>query len=216
MKLRFLVAVAAIAMQPTLALADEGRKSQRVWNPKDPASVLLAGDEVCTGSKQQHTCAILVPLTQEINLQSVSRPEGFNQNIVTNRIVAADETGLFRRGEEAGQFMAVVMDIRSSANAASVWNQGLSQVPAAFTNGMGASALQTFFGPCANGQCQGGGGSSVAYAISNSEAMALVEASLGGCGTGTTCPNTAPSAGKGVTTPPPAHMAPADNENKDH
>jgi hypothetical protein len=196
MKICFLVATAAViasVMQPTLAFA-EGRKADRVWNPEDPAGVMLAGDEVCIGSKKQHSCMLLVQPLQEINIQSVSRPEGLNQNIVTNRIVAADETGYFRRGE-AGQLLAVVMDIRSTANSAAVWNQGLSQVPAALMNGVGASVVQSLIGPCAGGQCQGGGGGSVAYAISGSEATALLEASLGGCLTG-------------ACAPPPAHVAP--------
>lgn len=154
MNKRFRAALAALVMVslPTAALADDGRKSRRVWNPDDPAATLLAGDEVCTGSSRLHTCATLVRLTQEIILQTVSRPVGLNQNIVANRIVAADETGLFRRGDN-GQLLPAIMDVRSSDNSAAVWNRNLGNILSAGMNGVGAAGINALTNPCRGGGC---------------------------------------------------------------
>ena len=201
MKKRISAAIAVIMMTsvPTAGFADEGRRAQRVWNPEDPAASLLAGNEVCTGSSRQHTCAVYVPLTQEINLQMVSRPIGLNQNIVANRIVAADATGMFRRGEN-GQLMPAIMDVRSSDNSAAVWNRNLGNILSAGMNGTGAATIGALTNPCGSG-C---GTSNVivnqgsqALAQSLSESNAGVNSSvnlqgLAGCASSGACGGTDP------------------------
>lgn len=98
----------------------------------------------------------------------------------------------------------ILADVAKMQNGNANLSQAAASAIPAFTNGMGASALQTFFGPCANGQCQGGGGGAVAYAISGSEANAAIQAMGlgGGCGS-------APCQPSG----PPAHVVPGSKGN---
>lgn len=195
MNKRFSAAIAALVMVslPTAAFADEGRRSQRVWNPEDPAASLLAGSEVCTGSSRLHTCATLVPLTQEIILQTVSRPVGLNQNIVANRIVAATETGMFQRGEN-GQLIPAIMDVRSSDNSAAVWNRNLGNILSAGMNGTGAAAINALSNPCGSGGCGTSnvilnqGSQALAQSVSTANAATKVDIQgLAGCANSGAC-----------------------------
>lgn len=188
------LAVLVMISVPTAAFADDGRRARRVWNPEDPAASLLAGNEVCTGSSRLHTCATLVPLTQEIVLQTVSRPIGLNQNVVANRIVAATATGLFARNEQTGQLIPAIMDVRSSDNAAAVWNRNLGNIFSATMNGVGASAVNALTNPCGSGGCGTSnvivnqGSQALAQSVSQSNAGVNVDVrGLAGCASSGVC-----------------------------
>ncbi len=200
MNKRFSAAIAALVMisLPTAVIADEGRKSQRVWNPEDPAATLLAGDEVCTGSKKLHTCATYVALTQEIILQTVSRPDGLNQNIVANRIVAATDTGMFKRGDN-NQLLPAIMDVRSSDNSAAVWNRNLGSILSAGMNGVGAATINALSNPCGSGGCgtsnviMNQGSQALAQSASSAKSDVKVDINgLAGCASSGACGGTTP------------------------
>lgn len=149
MKLFFSMAavVAVMTLVATPALADNGK---RLWYSGEEVgavrAALIAGDEVCMGSKKLHSCMMFNSFTKEINIQTVSRPIGVNQNTVTNRTLSATESGELLRVD--GQLVSVISEIRGTNNAMALWTAGLAQVPATMVNGLGASLVQGLLNPC--------------------------------------------------------------------
>lgn len=188
-------AIFSLIASPALA---GSRSGDRVWLSGGDngaiGSALLAGQEVCVGSKKQHSCMLYNPFTQEIRLQEVSRPIGLNQNVVINRVLAATDTGHLVRVD--GRLQPAIQDVRSTNNAAAIWTSGFAQMPAAMVNGLGASLANALINRCDsnygcgnnfnlnNGQAQAG-----SVSESNAGAQVGITSTGGGtCGSGG-CPS---------------------------
>jgi hypothetical protein len=158
-------------------------------NPEENAARLCSGLPTYTGDLRMPTMTTWDKDVSLLFKVIIDRPNGHNVNGSTRM---AFQTYLGSPTPMTNT--PILADVAKTQNGNATLGQAAASAIPALTNGMGASAIQSFFGPCANGGCGGGGGGSVAYAISGSEATALLEASLGGgCGTGT-CPTTAPPA----------------------
>jgi hypothetical protein len=187
-KMMFKNVLAVLAAFPLLFGAlpadarERGKPADRVWmNGADRNLIVeafLTGRNPCVGSSAQHTCYVFSPVTDELFMQQVSRPKGLGKNLVVNTILQLTPEGMVMRNE-AGVILARFQVGSEQQNAAAIWNTGLSNVPAAMANGMGAGLVCSIAG-CNNN----GGGGSISYAIAGSEANALVEmmTNSGGCG----------------------------------
>ena len=176
----------------------KGKKGQRIWMPaasrEEIVATFLRGDEPCVGSMRNHTCYNYDPVMQTLNIQHVSRPEGWTKNVVVNTTVVLDGNSVVVR-DEVGKPLLVFQSASESTNATSTWGSALANIlPAAF-NGVGAAGVQAAFSPCGGNKCGGGtpvvnvvNATAAAGASSNSAASS---AYTGGAGTCSTC--TAPS-----------------------
>ena len=196
----FTAALAALAMTVNLFSATPASaKDGRVWNPT-PADAQIAlneGKVVCYGDKKKKMlsdCMIFNPFKETIvsstNIRAIA---GLQKNQHLASVNAANANGSWKT-DEAGNPVTYVSNIAEQQNSASLITQGLAQVPAAFFNGGLAAGINAAFPAC--GSNCGGGGGSVAYAISGADANAIVQQVTttnggGGCPTGT-CPATKP------------------------
>ncbi len=165
---------------------ERGKPAEKVWmsgaTRAEIVDAFLGGTIPCIGAdKPLGTCFLYNPVTDELRMMETTRPPGSQKNQVTTTIVqmgrSLDGTVMVMRNEQ-GVLLARLQITSEQQNAAAIWNAGLANVPAAIANGMGAGLICTIAG-CNNN----GGGGSVAYAISGSEANALAElVSTGGCG----------------------------------
>lgn len=194
-----IAAIVSLVASPALAGSGWGKRIEMSGDNKAAIGAeLLAGNEVCVGSKKQHTCMLFNPFSEEIRLQEVSRPIGLNQNVVVNRILTATETierGLLRR-DEGGRLMPVIQDVRSTNNAAAIWTAGFAQMPAALSNGLGASLANALINKCDseygcgnNFNLNNGQASAGSMSESNAGAQVGITSTGGGaCGSGG-CPS---------------------------
>ena len=170
----------------------KGKKGQRIWMPaasrEEIVATFLRGDEPCVGSMRNHTCYNYDPVMQTLNIQHVSRPEGWTKNVVVNTVVILDGNSVVVR-DEAGKPLLVFQSASESTNATSTWGSALANIlPAAF-NGVGAAGVQAAFPACGRGSGCGGGPQVVN--LVNTSAAAGASSSLnavlsgGGCATGT-------------------------------
>lgn len=171
-----------------------GKPGRIYWNINDiqtMGSLLRQGGQICEGTKMQGTCITFSRMLGEMTITNVGRQiAGLGANFHSFRVIRATSNGeaIF---DEKGNYITLVADVAKAENAAARWTTGLAAVPAAFANGGLSSLVCVTFGSCGSN----GGGGSVSYAISGSEANSFLQAALGGaggtCGSGT-CPPTAP------------------------
>lgn len=171
----------------------KGNKGERIWmtgaSREEIVAAFLRGDEPCVGSKQNHTCYNYDPVLQSLHIQQVSRPEGLNKNVTTNRDVVLDGSNVVMRTEN-GTPVLMFQVASEQQNAAAVWNTALANVPAAAFNGVGAAAIQAAFPSCGGNGCGGSGVINVVTASSGSianAAAAIETTNAGGTGPCTTC-----------------------------
>ena len=203
MKFRFvLAAVAAFAMlfglvtnTTSAAFAKDNGKGRTVWmsggSGEEILTRLQTGETVCVGNKKPlGTCMSLNGYLGEVTIQTISRPPGLNKNVTIITIAAVSPTGTIVRND-AGVILARFQVGSEQQNAAAIWTTAIANILPAAMNGIGAAGIQAAFPACGRGGC--GGGGSVAYAISGSEANAVLQGAFGGgCSTGT-CATPAPA-----------------------
>lgn len=188
-----LAAFAAIAMlvggfSSTPAFADKGKPSERVWmSGSDLPAItvaLLAGSEVCVGSKRNHGCSRINLFTGEALIQDVSRPIGANQNVVVNSIVAMTPEGVVIRNE-AGIVLARYGTGSQTANWQATMQSAFPAAIGGLTNGLGAAVVQAVANPCGSGNCGGGGATAISISDSAAQSIAnTIVQGAAGCGSG--------------------------------
>lgn len=185
-----LVMAAGLFSSPAVA-----RDNSRVWNldPESAQVALSEGKRVCYGDEQkkkQSDCMVWNRFTNMLLVSSVIRVDGIGKNAGVAMGFATDGVGQPIR-DASGAPKMLFAHVSESSNGPAIVTQGLANIPAAMLNGVGAAAINAAF-PACSGNC--GGGGSVSYAISGSEANSFLQAALqgGGCTTGT-CGSTTPT-----------------------
>lgn len=206
----FSAALAALVMMVGLVSSPAvARDTSRVWNlPTAEAKAQLeVGMRTCFGDakkNKQSLCSVYDPVNRLMATSLLTRENGVVKNLTGIIISPTDENGNVLR-ESNGRPIVLAGHVAEQTGGKAILAQGLANIPAAMLNGVGAAAINAAFPACGK-NC--GGGGSVAYAISGSEANAFLEAALqgGGCATGT-CGN----AGHSQNGPTPAPKAANDN-----
>ncbi len=197
MKKFFSAAIAALVMVVGLVSSPAvARDDSRVWNlPTEEAKANLeAGMRTCFGDKKknkQSLCSVYDPVNRLMATSLLARENGVIKNLTGILLSPTDENGNVLR-DAAGRPIVLAAHVAEQTGGKAILAQGLANIPAAMLNGVGAAAINAAF-PACSGNC-GGGGGSVAYAISGSEANSFLQAALqgGGCATGT-CGSTTPT-----------------------
>ena len=199
MRTIFFAASAALLASTMMATPAQARDESRVWNPSpaEAAILITQGKRVCYGDekkKKQGDCMVGNPIMETLTVSTWVRPDGLAKNQYLIMTVGYNfQTGQVIR-DEAGRPMILAAHISDTDNSSSVWNKGISNVPAALLNGVGAATISTLLSPCRSGNGCGGstGVTTIVNASSGSIANAALNAALSGSGCGT-----------GACTPPP-------------
>ncbi len=186
-----MAAIVAITLVALPASADEKKGKRLDMAGADQAAIMTelnAGNEVCVGSGKMKTCMILNPVTREIRLMEVGRPNGINQNVVINRILPMTPNGEFVR-HSSGTFLPSIQDVRGTLNGPGVLANTVSGAVQATFNGFAPSLVQALSNPCrGDSVCNStiiGISNDAAEAVAVSESNAGAQAGITSVGTGT-------------------------------
>lgn len=165
----------SLVLGPLPASAGESR----TWNasPGEAQNLLNEGARLCYGDakkKRQSICSVYDP-SSRIRVTSVNvRPDGLSKNLHYIMVSPTDANGIPLR-DDHGRPVVIAGHVAEQANAAAIWNQGLSNVPAAAFNGAVGSGIAALSNPCrGDSVCN-----STIVAVDGAEALSFAESFAG-------------------------------------